>query len=166
MSTKDFLGGSNSLQTLAGCTSPPRSPARWPIPSQPHSCPSLRPPPQPKQRLVVGRDVLGGGFVVIVHLESHDPNKGNVFCPILGLENEVCNLLARLVCCSRSEDRGRQTRLIPNKAVFPLLEHRCPFFSTTYKAGERRTPEEIGLNRLPLPPYHLTPNGNEILEGV
>jgi hypothetical protein len=95
----------------------PPSVARWSIPSHPHSCPLLRPPPQPKQSRIGCRDVLRGRFVVIVDLKE-----GDIFRPILCVENEVCD---RLVCLVRDDRSGgrRCLRLPSPNLAGSLLEH-------------------------------------------
>ena len=81
------------------------------------------PPPQPTQRLIGRQDVLRGGFVVIVDLETHRLNEGNIFRPILCVENEVRN---RHVLLVRDDRRGGRCCFRPPSPNLAgsLFEHR------------------------------------------
>ena len=141
--------------------SPERGPLVDPIPSP--LLPFVEPPPQPKQRRIGHRDVLRGGFVVIVDLETHCPNEGDIFRPILGIENEVRDRLVRLVRDDRSGGR-RCLRLPSPNLAGSLLEHRRPSLGRMEPAGDGVASIKNRHERLPPPSRHLTTNGDEVIE--
>lgn len=114
------------------CTSLPRE---WPAgdPVRSPLLPFVKTPSQPKQKLVIRWDVLGGGFIVVVDLETHRPNEGNIFHPILGIiEKEVRD---RLIWGDRSGGCGRISPP-PTNLAGSLLEHSCQSLGRMEHAGD------------------------------
>ena len=63
---------------------------------------------------IASRNILRGGFVVVVDLETHVPNEGNIFRPILCIEDKVCNVFSPLVDIDSGGGRRRRVlRLVP-----------------------------------------------------
>jgi serine/threonine-protein kinase HipA len=50
-------------------------------------------------------------------------DEGNIFCPILGMKDKVCNFFAILVCCERSNGGGRfhLTPLYDVLSAWPII---------------------------------------------
>jgi len=97
ISTKDFSLGDHSFANVGPLYIKPCKIAWRSMPSHPHICPSKRSPP-----LTWGRcakqcwDILRGRFVVVIDLEAHVLNKDYVHCPILGMEDKVCDFFSLL----------------------------------------------------------------------
>ena len=103
-------------------------------------------------------------IVVIVDLETHRPNEGDIFRLILGIENEVRDWLVRLVWDDRSGGR-RCLRLLPSPNLAgSLLEHHRPSLGRMEPAGDGVASIKNRHERLPPPSCHLTTNGDEVIE--
>jgi hypothetical protein len=54
-------------------------------------------PPPIDRGCVASRNILRGGFVVVVDLKTHVLNKGDIFRPVLCVEDKVQNFFSPLV---------------------------------------------------------------------
>ena len=69
--------------------------ARRSMPS--HPTPALPRVPPIDRGCLTSRNILRGGFVDVVHLKTHVPNEGDIFHPILCVEDKVRNFFSLLV---------------------------------------------------------------------
>ena len=67
-------------------------------------------------------DVLEGRLVVVVDLEAHVLNEGNILRPILGMEDEVHDFFSPLVNCDGGGGRFGCRRFPPNLAGSMLFQ--------------------------------------------
>jgi hypothetical protein len=116
----------------------------------------------------VGRwDVLRGGFAVVVNLETHRSNEGNIFCPIMGIENEVRDGLVLLGGWGDRSSGGcgcGRLRLPPPYLSGSLLDHSRPTLGKMEHARDGVASMKYRHERLPSPSRHLTTNGDEVIK--
>jgi len=119
----------------------------------------------PIDRGCVGRrNVLGGGFVVVVDFETHIANERNIFRPILRVEDEVCNVFSPLVDIdSGGSGRFGRSRVLPKQIGRPLFFNLDPSLRSMEEAGDSVAPKKNGDKPLPPTRRHITANGNEII---
>ena len=100
---------------------------------------------------VVRRNVLGGGFVVVVNFETHIANERNIFCPILGVEDEVRNVFSPFVDIDSGGGGrfGRWSRVLPKLIGRPLLFNLDPSLRSMEEAGNSAAPKKMETNLLP-----------------
>jgi hypothetical protein len=111
----------------------------------------------------ISRDVLGGGFVVVVDHKTHVPNQGNILRPILGIEDKVRNFFATLVNCNSSGGRFGRSRILPKLIKWPLLFNLNPLLRSLEEAGDSAALEKNGDKPLPPMGCHITAKGDEII---
>jgi len=113
---------------------------------------------------VVRRNVLGGGFVVVVDFETHIANERNIFRPILGVEDEVRNVFSPFVDKDSGDGRfGRSSRVLPKQIGRPLFFNLDPSLRSMEEAGDSAATKKNGDKPLPPTRRHITANGNEII---
>ncbi len=110
------------------------------------------------------RDILGGGFAVVVDHETHVPNEVNILCPILGIEDKVCNFFAILVDCNSGGGRFGWSCILPKLIERPLLFHLNPSLRSVEEAGDSAAPKKNGDKPLPPMGCHITAKSNEIID--
>jgi hypothetical protein len=132
------------------------------MPSHPHSCPSKSAPPIDRG-CVTRRNILRGEFVLVVDLETHVPNKGNIFRPILCIEDKVRNFFSPLVDIDCRGGRFGWSCILPKLIRWPLFFHLNLSLRSMEEAGDSAAPKENGDKRLPPTGRHITSNGNEII---
>ena len=103
---RTFLGGSNCLQTLAGGTSPPEVLLAGRFCPSPTPAHRGDPPPNLNKGSLSAGMFSGAGLLSSSTLNLMARTRAMSSADFV-LGNEVRDLLAGLVCCRRSEDRGR-----------------------------------------------------------
>jgi hypothetical protein len=108
------------------------------------------------------RNILRGGIVVVVDLETHVPNEGNIFRPILRVEDKVRNVFSPLVDIGGGWRFG-WSRILPKLIRWPFFFYLNPSLRRMEEAGDSAAPKENGDERLPPTGRRFTANGSEIL---
>jgi hypothetical protein len=112
---------------------------------------------------VASRNILRGGFIVVVDLETHVPNEGDIFCPILCMEDKVRNVFSPLVDIDSGGSRFGWSHILPKLIRWPLFFHLNPSLRSMMEAGDSAASKENGDKRLPPTGRHITANDNEII---
>jgi hypothetical protein len=112
---------------------------------------------------VASRNILRGGFIVVVDLETHVPNEGDIFRPILCVEDKVRNVFSPLIDIDSGGGHFGWSHILPKLIRWPLFFHLNPSLCSMEEAGDSAASKENGDKRLPPAGCHITANGNEII---
>ena len=112
---------------------------------------------------VASRNILRGGFIVVIDLKTHVPNEGIIFRLILCVEDKFHIFFSPLVDIDSGGGRFGWSRILPKLIRWPLFFHLNPSLRSMEEAGDSAAPKENGDKRLPPTGRHITANGNEII---
>jgi len=73
---------------------------------------------------------------VVVDLETHAPNEGDIFCPILCIEDKVRNFFSLLVDIDSGGGCFSWSRILPKLIRWPLFFYLNPLLHSMYEAGD------------------------------
>ncbi len=144
ISTKDFLLGEKSFANVGPLYIEPCKIAPRSMPNHPHV-----PPIDRGWCAKQCWDVLGGQFVVVVDLEAHVLNEGDILRPILGGEDKGRDCFSLLVNCDSGGRRFGCRQFPPKLIERPLLFHPNPSLCSMEEAGDSAAPKKMETNLFP-----------------